>query len=156
MSKQNPVIRRICENRRARRQYEILERLEAGLSLTGSEVKSLRSGKATIAEAYVRFRNGEAWLLDAHIPQYPQAGPHNNHETTRPRKLLLKRDQIEKWFKRVSEKGLTMVPLKLYFNGAWVKIEIGLGRGRKLHDKRALLKERDDKRDTQRALRRRD
>ena len=156
MSKQNTAIRNICENRRARREYEILDRLEAGLSLTGSEVKSLRSGKATIAEAYVRFRDGEAWLLDAHIPQYPQAGPYNNHEPTRPRKLLLKRDEMAKWSKRVAERGLTMIPLKMYFNGAWVKIEIGLGRGRKLHDKRAVLKERSDNRDAQRALRRRD
>jgi SsrA-binding protein len=156
MSKQNPAIRNICENRRARREYEILDTLEAGLALTGSEVKSLRSGKGQIAEAYVRFRDDEAWLLEAHIPQYPQAGPHNNHETNRPRKLLLKREQLEKWKKRVSERGLTMIPLRMYLNGAWIKIEIGLGRGRKLHDKRAVLKERSDNMDTQRALRRRD
>ena len=156
MSKQNPAIRNICENRRARRTYEILDRLEAGLALTGSEVKSLRSGKGQIAEAYVRFKDGEAWLLNAHIPQYPQAGPHFNHEPSRPRKLLLKKDQLAKWEKKVAEKGLTMIPLRLYFNSAWIKIEVGLGRGRKLHDKRALLKERTDNRDAQRALRRRD
>ena len=156
MSKQNPAIRNICENRRARRQYEILDRLEAGLALTGSEVKSLRGGKGQITEAYVRFKDGEAWLLEAHIPQYPQAGPHNNHEPNRPRKLLVKRDQLDKWEKRVAEKGLTMVPLRMYFNGAWIKIEVGLGRGRKLHDKRAVLKERTDQRDAQRALRGRD
>jgi len=156
MSKQNPVIRNISENRRARREYEILDRVEAGLSLTGSEVKSLRGGKGQVTEAYVRFKDSEAWLLEAHIPQYPQAGPHNNHEPNRPRKLLLKREQLAKWEKKVAERGLTMIPLRLYFNGAWIKIEIGLGRGRKLHDKRAVLKERSDNRDAQRALRRRD
>ena len=156
MSKQNSPIRNICENRRARREYEILDSLEAGQSLTGSEVKSLRGGKATISEAFVRFTDGEAWLLDSHIPQYPQAGPHNNHETTRHRKLLLRSDQLVRWQKRVAEKGLSVMALRLYFSGAWVKLEIGLGRGRKLYDKRALLKERSDKRDAQRALRRED
>lgn len=153
MSGKDPSARRnICENRRARHTYEILERIEAGLSLTGSEVKSLRSGHATITEAYVRFEGGEAWLVDAHIPQYPQAGPYNNHEPARPRKLLLKVGELDRWQRKVAEKGLTAVPLQLYFKGAWVKLEMGLGRGRKLHDKRAALKERTDKRDAERAM----
>lgn len=153
----NPdAIRNVAENRRARREYEILERLETGLVLTGSEVKSLRSGKANIAEAYVRFEKGEAWLVDAHFPQYAQAGPHNNHEPTRPRKLLMKGAEIDKWSRKVAEKGLSAIPLHLYFKGSWVKLEIGLGRGRKLHDKRNVLKERSDKREADRAMRRRD
>jgi len=155
MSFNRDTIRNIAENRRARRQYEILERLEVGLALTGSEVKSLRGGKANIGEAYVRFENGEAWLADAHFPQYKQAGPHNNHEPTRPRKLLMKAKEIDKWSRRVAEKGLSVVALQLYFKGSWVKLEIGLGRGRKLHDKRNLLKERTDKREADRAIRQR-
>ncbi len=144
----------IAENRKARHEYDILDRVEAGLVLTGSETKSLRDGKGNIAEAYVRFENGEAFLLDAHIPQYPQAGPYNNHEPRRPRKLLLSRDQLGRWSRKVQEKGLTAVPLLLYFQGPWAKLEIGLARGRKLHDKRQAIKERDTKREVQRALRR--
>lgn len=144
----------IAENRKARHEYDILERVEAGLQLVGSEVKSLRGGKGNIAEAYVRFEKGEAWLVDAHIPQYAQAGPHNNHEPRRPRKLLLKATELEKWSRKVQEKGMTAVPLVLYFKGAWVKLEIGLGRGRKLHDKRHAIKERESRRDAERALRR--
>ncbi len=155
MAKPKTKIRNICENRRARREYEILDRLETGMALMGSEVKSMRGGHGNIAEAYVRFKDGEAWLVDAHIPQYPQAGPHNNHEPTRPRKLLMSARELSKWRKKVAERGLTAVPLRLYFNGAWVKLEIGLGRGRKLHDKRAALKERTDRRETARALRER-
>lgn len=148
-------IRNIAENRRARREYEVLERLEVGLVLTGSEVKSLRNGKANIAEAYVRFDDGEAWLVEAHVPQYPQAGPHNNHEPKRSRKLLLKRSEIDRLSRKVAEKGLSIVPLHLYFKGSWVKLEIGLGRGRKLHDKREMLKERTDRREAERAIRHR-
>lgn len=155
MSSQPAQIRNIAENRRARREYEIQERLEVGLVLTGSEVKTLRGGTANIAEAYIRFQDNEAWLVEAHIPQYPQAGPYYNHEPTRPRKLLMKAREIEKWRRRVAEKGLSAVALQLYFKGSWVKLEIGLGRGRKLHDKRDLLKARTDKRETERAIRRR-
>lgn len=151
---QKDVIRMVAENRKARREYEILERVEAGLVLLGSETKSLRDGKGNIAEAYVRFEDGEAWLHDAHIPQYPQAGPHNNHEPTRPRKLLLKGEELVRMGKRAQEKGLTVIPLALYFKGQWVKVELGLGRGRKLHDKREALKERESQRDMDRALRR--
>lgn len=155
-NKPKAEIRSIAENRRARREYEVLDTVEAGLVLQGSEVKSLRAGKATMVDAHVRFRDGEAWLHDLHIAQYPQAGPHQNHEPKRPRKLLLKVREIDRLERKVAERGLTLIPLKLYFRGAWVKTELALGRGRKLHDKRQAIKERQDKRDTARALRGRD
>jgi SsrA-binding protein len=141
----------ICENRKARHEYEILETVEAGIALTGSEVKSLRNGKGNLNEAYVRFEGGEAWLTDAHIPPYAEAN-RNNHEPKRSRKLLLGRGEIERWSSRVSEKGLTAVPLRMYFKGPWVKLELALGRGKKLHDKRQALKEADDRREMDRAL----
>ncbi len=144
--------RLIAENRKARHDYELLETVVAGLVLLGTEVKSLRGGKGNVAEAWVRFVDDEAWLMDAHIPPYPQAHQFN-HEPRRPRKLLLKARELEKLHRRTAEKGLTLVPLKLYFAGPWVKIEVGLGRGRKLHDKRNALKEKQDKREMDRARR---
>ena len=152
MAKASKRRRQIAENRKARREFEILERLEAGLCLLGSEVKSLRSGKGNITEAFVRFANGEAWLVEAHISPYPQAGRFN-HEPRRQRKLLLKRKELDRWTRRVNERGLAVIPLSLYFEGPWVKVELGLGKGRKLHDKRHVLKERTDQRDMARALR---
>lgn len=154
MAKPDNDLRRVAENRKARHEYELLETFEAGLMLQGSEVKILRQGKGNIGEAFVRLIDGEAWLVNAHMPPYPQAGPHNNHEPRRPRKLLLNAAELEKLHKRVNEKGLTVVPLRLYFKGPWVKLEIALARGRKDHDKREVLKEREDRRDMQRALRR--
>ncbi len=145
------AIKVVCENRRARHEYEVQDTVEAGLMLTGSEVKALRGGHGNLAEAYVRFENGEAWLVDAHISPYAQAG-RNNHEAKRPRKLLLGKMEIVRWAPRVSQKGLTAIPLKLYFKGPWAKVEIGLARGKKLHDKRNSLKEADDKREMDRAL----
>ena len=156
MSDKQRVQRNIAENRRARHDYEIVERIEAGIELRGSEVKSLRGGVGNIAEAYAQILDGEAWILNMHIPVYPQAGPHQNHEPRRKRKLLMKAREIERMRKKVAEKGLTLVPLKLYFSGAWVKLELGIARGRKRHDKRQALKDRQDKRDVQRALRQRD
>ena len=156
MSEKPRPIRAIAENRRARHDYEILERIEAGLALLGSEVKSLRSGTGNIAEAYSQIIDGEAWILNMHIPEYAQAGPHQNHEPRRKRKLLLKAREVERLRKKSAEKGLTLVPLKLYFRGPWVKLELGVARGRKRHDKRHVLKERQDRRDVQRALRRQD
>ncbi len=142
----------VAENRRARHDYDITDKLEAGLALQGSEVKSLRGGQGNIAEAYVRFENDEAWLINADIPPYPHAHQFN-HEPRRPRKLLLKRDELEKWQRKVAEKGLTAVPLRLYFQGPWVKLEIGLGRGRRLHDKRNAMKEKEGRREIQMARR---
>lgn len=144
----------IAENRKARHDYEIVDRIVAGLVLTGSEVKTLRGGQGNIAEAFVVFKDGEAFLVNAHFPQYQNAG-YSQHEPRRRRKLLLKQKELEKWGRKVQEKGLTIVPLKLYFDGAWVKLEIGLGRGRKSHDKRHAIKERESRREVQQALRRR-
>lgn len=146
MSSKPKTERVIAENRRARHDYAIEDRLEVGLSLVGSEVKTLRGGNGNIAEAYVQFRDGEAWLVDAHFPPYAQAHQFN-HEPRRRRKLLLKRNELEKWSRKVAEKGLTAVPLKLYFSGPWVKLEIGLGRGRKHHDKRNALKDKQSRRE---------
>ncbi len=136
----------VARNRRAQFEYEILDTYEAGLSLRGSEVKSLRAGKGSIAEAYIRLIDGEAWLVGANISPYPQAS-YNNHEPDRPRKLLLKRQELRRLGKATRGKGLTIVPLQLYFKGPWVKLEIALARGRKLHDKRQYLKKKQDRRD---------
>jgi SsrA-binding protein len=144
--------RLICENRRARHDFEILETLEAGISLVGSEVKSVRKGSMSVAEAHVRFEKGEAWLVDAHIALYEQANQ-QNHEPRRRRKLLMHSKEVEKWFRRVRERGQTAVPLKVYFRGPWVKVLIALCRGRQRHDKRAELKARDAQREMQRAMR---
>ena len=142
----------ICENRRARHEFEILDTLEAGLALVGSEVKSLRGGKGSIAEAYVAFEDGEAWLVDSHVQPYPQANRFN-HEPRRRRKLLLNQSERARWAKRVVEKGLTVVPLRMYFQGPWVKVEIALARGKKLHDKRDAARDREDRREMDRAMR---
>lgn len=144
--------RLIAENRKARHEYDLLEVFEAGLVLRGSEVKSLRGGKGNIGEAWVRLERGEAYLVDAHIPPYAQAGPYNNHEPTRERKLLLKDEELRRLEKRVQEKGLTIVPVALVFQGPWVKVEIALGRGRKLHDKRAAIKAREGEREARREM----
>lgn len=142
----------ICENRRARHEYEILDTLEAGLVLSGSEVKSLRGGRGSIAEGYALFEDGEAWLVDAHISPYAQANRFN-HETRRRRKLLMHSNERARWARRVVEKGLTVVPLRMYFEGPWVKVELGLARGKKLHDKRESEREREDQREIDRAMR---
>ncbi len=145
------VERLIAENRKARHDYDLLEKVVAGLVLLGTEVKSLRNGKGNVAEAWVRFVDDEAWLMDAHVPPYPQAHQFN-HEPRRARKLLLKASELDRLKRRTTEKGLTLVPLRLYFMGPWVKVELGLGRGRKLHDKRNALKEKQDRREMSRAV----
>jgi SsrA-binding protein len=141
------------DNRRARYEYEILESLEAGLSLTGTEVKAIRSGGVSLSEAYARFRDGEAWLLGMHVPPYKQ-GSFSNAEPNRPRKLLLHREEIVRLQSRVGEKGLTIVPLRLYFTRGMVKVQLGLARGKKLWDKRADVAKRDAERDIARRIRR--
>jgi SsrA-binding protein len=154
MAKRPPLTPQI-KNKKARFDFEILEQAEAGISLTGSEVKSLRSGKASLEEAYAVIRDGEAFLRDCNISPYPQAG-YAQHKPTRERKLLLHRREIRKLFNKVTQKGLTLIPLKMYFNErGLVKVVIGLARGKKLHDKRQDLKKRDDQRAMARALRRR-
>ena len=144
----------ISENRKARHEYEVMETLECGLMLLGSEVKSLRQGKVTLDDAYGRVKDGDVWLVGCEIPEYTQASIWN-HAPKRPRKLLIhKREQL-KFAQRAKEKGLTLVPLKLYFNARGIaKVLIGLCRGKKLHDKRETLKKADMKRDIQRAMRR--
>ncbi len=135
------VIKVIARNKRAKFDYELQDRFEAGLELRGSEVKSLRAGKASIVEAYIRLRKGEAWLLQANIPEYQQAS-YNNHEPTRARKLLLNKRELKKLKRLVQEKSLTIVPTQLHFRGAWVKLEFAVGRGKKQHDKRESLKKK--------------
>jgi SsrA-binding protein len=146
------VVRRVIAlNRRARFEYLVLEELEVGISLTGTEVKSLRRGQASIAEAFAMVRNGEMYLHAMHIPEYAQGNIHN-HEPTRARKLLLHKKEILKWHATVKEKGITIVPLSLYFLGSRVKLEIALCKGKKLYDKRADKKQKEDKREIDRAM----
>lgn len=153
-SKTNPNEKIVADNRRARFDYEIGEVVEAGIMLTGTEVKSLRTGKATVAEAYASVdRNGEMILFNANIPEYLQANRFN-HEPKRPRKLLLHAKQIVKFAKGVEREGMTIVPLRIYFNEKGrAKIAIALGRGKQLHDKRETEKTRDWNRDKSRLLR---
>ncbi len=151
--KSKRAIKVVADNRKARFNYEIGEVFEAGLALTGSEVKSLRGGKATIAESYADARGEEIWLINSNIPEYLQAARFN-HAPKRPRKLLLHRGQINKLMGAVEREGMTLVPLKLYFNEkGTAKIEIALGRGKKLHDKRETERKRSWEREKGRLLR---
>ncbi|HWP01799.1 MAG TPA: SsrA-binding protein SmpB [Methylococcus sp.] len=145
----------IVLNRQATHDYFIEERFEAGLVLQGWEVKSLRSGKAQIKESYVVLKNGEAWLLGAHISPLASASTHVEPDPTRTRKLLLRRDELNKLIGQVERKGYTLVPLVLYWKDGRVKLEIGLARGKKHHDKRATEKERDWQREKQRLMKQR-
>ena len=143
----------IADNRRARYNFAIDDVQEAGLVLTGTEVKSLRNGKANIAESYASYEDGEMWLINSHIPEYLQAN-RNNHEPTRRRKLLLKGREIARMSMAVARDGMTVVPLKLYFNERGVaKLEIALGKGKKNHDKRQTEQKRDWQRDKARLMR---
>ncbi len=144
----------IASNRRARHDYEILDVLEAGLMLTGTEVKSLRAGRASLADGYALINDGEVWLYGVHIPEYAQ-GTWTNHEPRRVRKLLLHRKEIDKLVRSTSEGGFTLVPLSLYFTDGKAKIELALARGRRTYDKRHELARRDAAREVERALRRR-
>ena len=143
----------VAENRRARFDYAISETVEAGLMLTGTEVKALREGKANIAESYASPENGEIWLINANIPEY-SAGNRQNHEPKRPRKLLLHKREIARLIQAVERKGFTLVPLRLYFNDRGIaKLQLGVGEGKKLRDKRDTVKDRDWSRQKQRLLR---
>jgi SsrA-binding protein len=144
----------IAENRRARHDYHLLERFEAGLVLTGTEVKSLRAGRATLAQAYADLRAGEVWLIGAHIDEYAQ-GNVANHDPDRDRKLLLHRHEIESLIGKVQEKGLTLVPTRMYFKDGRAKLELALARGKEQRDKRRDIAKRDAQRDIERELRRR-
>ena len=141
----------IAHNKKARHDYAIEQTWEAGVVLFGSEVKSLREGRVTFTDGHVDVRDGELFLVNVHIHEYPFAN-RNNHEVRRPRKLLLHRNEIDRIASRVEEKGFTAVPLKLYFKDGRIKVEIGLGKGKQLHDKRQDLKSRAAKREVARAI----
>jgi SsrA-binding protein len=141
----------VATNRQAAFRYNLLDRWEAGVQLTGTEVKSLRTGQAQMKDAYAAVRDGEVWLHNMHIPPYGPAS-RENHEPERPRKLLLKRREIEKLIGTTAEKGLTLVPTRIYFKGPYAKVEIALARGKDLYDKRRSIKDRDQKRDIERAM----
>jgi SsrA-binding protein len=148
-----PEQRIISENRKARHKFEVLDTLECGLALVGSEVKSLRAGRISLDEAYGRVREGEVWLIGCDIPEYPQATIWN-HEPKRPRKMLLHAREVRKFANQAHEKGLTLVPLKMYFNERGVaKVLLGLCRGKQLHDKREAMKKADARRDLARMMR---
>ena len=142
--------RDVAQNRKAFHEYEITDRLEAGIVLMGSEVKGLRERGASIRDAYAQFRDGEVFLVGLHIPEYFNA--RFGHEPTRTRKLLLNRREIDRLDSDMREKGLSLIPLRVYFKGSHAKVELGLGRGKKIYDKRRAIAERDAKRDTDRAV----
>lgn len=144
----------VTTNRKARHDYEILETLEAGIALTGSEIKSIRAGHVNLREAYVQPRDGELWLINAHIATYDQAGVYG-HDPLRPRKLLLHRREIDRLVSRVQEKGLTIVPLMMYLTRGIAKVEIAVARGKKQYDKRETLRQRESQRQIERSLRNR-
>jgi SsrA-binding protein len=143
--------RLIVDNRRARHEYHLGDRVEAGLVLTGTEVKSLRGGEATLQRAYAEVRDGEAWLVGLHVPEYLE-GNRANHDPDRPRKLLLHRREIERLASGVAEKGFTLIPTRLYFRGGRVKVEVALARGKELRDKRRDVADRDARRQIEREL----
>ena len=145
--------RDVASNRQASYRYHLLDKWEAGLVLQGTEVKALRDGKAQIKDGYASVRDGEVWLHNVHIPPYGPAS-RENHEPERPRKLLMKRSEIDRLIGKTREKGLTLVPTRLYFSNGRAKVEIALARGRDVGDKRQSIKEREMKREMERAIRR--
>ena len=153
-SKKEPVFKRLAENRYAKFQYEILETIEAGIELLGTEVKSIRNGKANLRDGYCSFRDGEILLLNVHISPHKNVGSFFNHEPLRNRKLLLHKREIIKLKSNSEKKGLTIIPLSIYLKGSWIKLTIGIGKGKKLHDKRQSDKQKEIKRDIKSVLRR--
>ena len=154
MARDTEAIRVVAKNRRALHEFHVLDKLECGIALRGTEVKSLRAGECSIAEAFGMIRRGELYLLGATIPEYSHGNIHN-HEPARERKLLLQKRQLRKWDKEVREKGITIVPLLLYFKGHLVKVEMALVKGKKLHDKREDVKRRTAEREIEREVGRR-
>src|SRR5918912_173961 len=150
----NDGVKTVAENRRARHDYHLLDRFEAGLQLTGTEVKALRDGRVSLAQAYADVRDGEVWLVGAHISEYTQ-GNVANHDPDRDRKLLLHRREIDSLIGKVQEKGLTLVPTRLYFKNGRAKLELAVARGKEQRDKRRDIAKREAQRDIERALRRR-
>lgn len=149
--KAQPPVKIVAQNRAAAYNYTLLDTVEAGLVLVGTEVKTLREGKASLRDAYGDFRAGELWLFNCHIPEYLPGGL-RNHNPLRPRKLLLKRREIEKFGGQVQQKGLTLVPLKLYFRDGMAKCELALARGNKYHDRRQAEREKEAKREASEAM----
>lgn len=143
----------IVNNRRARRNYDVLDSVEAGLVLTGTEIKAIREGRVNLSDSYGKPEDGEIWLVNMHIAQY-SAGSRNNHEPTRPRKLLLHKDEITRLTRQVSERGLTLVPLRLYIKRHRAKVELAVARGRRQYDKRRAMIEREREREAMQAVRR--
>jgi SsrA-binding protein len=154
MKEQSEGFKIIADNRKARYLYEILETYEAGLELQGSEVKSIRQGKANLQDGYALLRNGEAVLLNVHISPYEKTAAYFNHDPRRTRKLLLHKQEIRKLIGKVEQQGLTLIPLKMYMKRGLVKITIALAKGKKVHDKRESIKKRDDQREMARAIKR--
>jgi SsrA-binding protein len=149
--KEPEEIQAICRNRRAFHEYEIFDALECGVVLTGTEVKSLREGQASLEEAYARLQGGEVWLINCDIPEYSM-GHRLNHKPKRPRKLLLHRREIDKFAGKASERGFTIVPLRLYFKAGRAKVELAIARGKKMHDKRQASKKADAQREIRKAM----
>jgi SsrA-binding protein len=150
-----PFIRTVSDNRRARFDFDILERVEAGLTLTGTEIKSVRAGMVNIRDAYAQVKDGQIWLHNMHISQWMSAGPWN-HEPGRSRRLLMHRSQIEKMGREANAKGLTIVPLRMYIKGHLAKLEIALAKGRRRYDKRKAIQQRETDREINRAMRHRE
>jgi SsrA-binding protein len=139
----------IVTNRKARHEYEIIGNVEAGLVLVGSEVKALRDGRVNISDAYARIKKGELWIIGMHIAPYQQAA-FENHEPLRDRKALLRRQEIKKLFRRIEEKGVTLIPLRVYFKNKWAKVDLGIARGKRKYDKKESIAQRDAQRDMER------
>ena len=147
-------IKTVATNRKAYHDYSIQDTIEAGISLTGTEIKSVRAGRVSLAQAYVKPEDNEIWLLNAHIPRY-EAASYLSHEPTRPRKLLLHRKEIASLNGKIAERGFTLVPLRLYIKGRIAKVEIALAKGKRLYSKRETIKERDTERELDRQMKRR-
>ncbi|HEY9728855.1 MAG TPA: SsrA-binding protein SmpB [Chroococcales cyanobacterium] len=154
MSDKNESFKVVADNRQARFRYEILETYEAGIELKGTEVKSIRESKVNLRDGYGLIRSGEAWLLNVHISPYERSSDYFNHDPRRTRRLLLHKQEIRKLIGKVEQEGLTLIPLKMYLKRGLVKISIALCKGKKIHDKRESLKERQDKREMARAMKR--
>ena len=154
MSDKNESFKVVADNRQARFRYEILETYEAGIELKGTEVKSIRDSKVNLRDGYALIRSGEAWLLNVHVSPYERSSDYFNHDPRRTRRLLLHKQEIRKLIGKVEQEGLTLIPLKMYMKRGLVKISIALCKGKKIHDKRESLKERQDKREMARAMKR--
>ena len=152
--KKESIFKRLAENRYAKFQYEILETIEAGIELLGTEVKSIRKGQANLRDGYCSFKNGEIFLLNVHISPHKNVGSFFNHDPLRNRKLLLHKNEIIKLKSNTDKKGLTIIPLSIYLKGSWIKLTIGVGKGKKLHDKRQSDKQRAINREINSALKR--